>query len=545
MAEASETDSNEATRSTGTVGVMASLRLVSLGTLLSRVLGLLRDMGMTALFGGGTILDAFIVAFRIPNLARQVLGEGALSTAFLPVFIRSRELHGDLAARQTLTLVTIVLTAAMTAIVIVAELGIMLVCGTWQLEESTRLLLVLLALMLPYALLICLAAVFCAALNALRQFVRPAFVPVVLNAIWLAGMGIVSHAALTHSAQAYWLAVFVTAAGVAQLVLPYFALRKSGMGLVRQWSGGWGDVREIIHSMLPVLIGMSILQASAVFDSFVAWGLSRPDDGSTAWCQAIGITPILEAGTASAIYIGQRMFQFPLGVFGIALGTVLYPVLTQHAQRGQLDLLRIDLSRGLRIVIAVGVPASAGLCIIAWPLTLAMFRHGNFTTEDALLTSRMIGIYGAGVWSYIGVAILNRAWYATGDRLTPMRLGLVALLLNQVLNLTLIWWVGGIGLALGSVISSGVLCLVTLWRLDLHVGPMDWPAIGKTLVKGLFATAVMTVASLAVMSLLPPPTGMLSKLMLLLAPCVTGAVVYLVVSKLTGMSELEELLTKR
>jgi putative peptidoglycan lipid II flippase len=524
--------------------MLANLRIVSLGTVVSRILGLLRDMGMLFLFGQGTIQDAFVLAFRIPNLTRQLLGEGALSTAFLPVFIRNREQYGTQTARATLTAVALIVTLILISVIVLGELCLF---GIWTLlepSESTRLLLLLLAILLPYMLLICLAALFCAALHAQRQFVWPAVVPIVLNTVWLAGIGIVG-CTMTHPIrQVLVLSFAILVAGALQLWIPLRALQRLRMGLVLDWRAGWPYVADIFRAMIPVLIGMSILQVSTIFDSLLAYGLSRPDLGGPAWSEAIGIEPLLESGTASALYIGQRMYQFPLGVFGVALGTVLYPVLTQHAQRGEMDLLRTDLARGIRIVIAIAIPASAGLCLVAWPLTVALFWHGEFNADDARLTSRMIAVYGTGVWSYIGLAILNRAFYATGDRQTPMRLGLLSLSLNVILNLTLIWKLGGVGLALGSVLANGIQVLVTLWKLNQRVGPLDWPSIRRTLGKGLFATALMTLACLAGYRVLPAPESAMTKLLLLGTPCLIGGLVYLATAKLCGMTELDDLVKR-
>lgn len=525
-------------------GLLANLRLVSLGTIVSRILGLLRDSGMAALFGAGTTLDAFILAFRIPNLSRQLLGEGALSTAFLPVFLRSRDEQGDEVARATLTAVALVLTLILTAALVLAEAALGLVWYTIDLSESSRLLVILLVILMPYMVLICVAALFCAALHALRQFFWPVLVPILLNGLWLIALCLIARMSIDASRQAIWLAVSITAAGILQLATPLVALQRSGLGLVRTWRAGWPHVRDVFRTMVPIVIGMSLVQTGAILDSLLAWVLSRPDGGGAAFCEALGIPPLLESGTVSALYYGQRMYQFPLGVFGVALGTVLYPVLTQHAQRGQYDLLRSDLARGIRIVIVIALPASAGLCVLAWPLTLALFRHGRFDAQDARMTSQMIAIFGTGVWAYISIAILNRAFYATGDRLTPMRLGLLALVLNLVLNIVLVIFLGGNGLALGSVLASGVQVILTLRQLDRRVGPLDWKELGGTLVKGLLATAVMSAACLTVIAWMPPPATTSLKLALLAAPCLTGAVVYFALSRLLGLTDLDDLLRK-
>jgi putative peptidoglycan lipid II flippase len=447
-------------------------------------------------------------------------------------------------ARATLTALALMVTLILTVTIVLGEL---IILGIWTLlapSESTRLLLLLLAILLPYMLLICLAALFCAALHAQRQFLWPAVVPIVLNTVWLAGIGVVGSVLTDAVSRVVLLCFAILIAGALQLWIPWRALRRLGMGPVLDWQAGWPFVAGIFRAMVPVLVGMSVLQVSTIFDSLLAYGFSRPDLGGPAWSEAIGIQPILESGTASALYIGQRMYQFPLGVFGVALGTVLYPVLTQHAQRREMELLRTDLARGIRIVIAVAIPASAGLCLVAWPLTVALFWHGEFDAEDARLTSRMIAIYGTGVWSYIGLAILNRAFYATGDRQTPMRLGLLSLLLNVILNLTLIWILGGMGLALGSVLANGLQALVTLWQLNRRVGPLNWISIRRTFIKGVIATALMILACLAVYRILPAPESAATKLLLLLTPCLVGGLVYLASAKLLGMTELDDLMNR-
>jgi len=541
---------SEKPSASGSRQLMSSLRLVSLGTLLSRILGLFRDMAMTSLFGAGTVLDAFLVAFRLPNLSRQLLGEGAVSTAFLPIFLRNRNELGTQAARETLTLVALLLAATLTLLVTVSEAGLAAVWHFVELSESSRLLVWLLALMLPYSLVICLAALFCAALHAQRQFLWPSLVPVVLNLIWLTAIGMLYGRSLEPVQQASLLAVCVTAAGGIQMLLPYWALHRQGLGLTRHWRRRWKDLRELLSAILPVLIGMTILQGSAILDSLLAWGLSIPDDGGQAWCQMIGITPFLGSGTASALYLGQRMLQFPLGIFGIALGTVLYPLLTQHAQQKNFERLREDLSRGLRMAIAIGIPASAGLCVIAWPLTLALFQRGEFSEQDADLTAKMIGASSLGIWSMIGIAILNRACYAMGDRTTPMRLGLFALVFNQMLNLILIWPLGGVGLPVSSAITSGILCLATLFMVNRNIGrldikPMPWTSILWTLWNSIACASLMLWACFGVQALLPESESLTMRLGTLLILCATGTLVVLGAARLFGMKELEDFLHRK
>ena len=527
--------------------ILSNLRVVGVGILASRVLGMVRDMGMAALFGAGTTLDAFIVAFRIPNLTRQLFGEGALTTAFLPIFIRERDRQGDESARAMLTAVSIALTVALTAIVCVSELVAAGLLIGFNLAVSTRLLLHLLMLLLPYMVLICNAALLCAALHSMQRFFWPTIVPIALNALWLAGILLAwwlfdeEHSAL----RARSVALSITFAGFVQLLIPVAALSVLGMGFSRLWRRGWPRVGEVFRTMLPVVAGMSIMQINSVLDSFMAWGLARPDQGGTAWCEALGIPPLLESGTATALYIGQRMYQFPLGVIGVALGTVLYPVLSKHAQRGQSQALRDEICRGLRLVIAIAFPASAGLVVLAEPVTAVLFQHGAFTTDDARLSARMIAMYGAGVWTYIGLAVANRVFYALGDRVTPMRCGLIALALNIALNVVLVWSLGGIGLALASVLASIVQLGLTMFLLRRNVGEIDWRAIGITAGKGILATGVMVACCLLTLRLFGHPTALVVRIVWLACPLIVGLLSYIGTTWWLGMEEIRQLLRRR
>lgn len=522
--------------------MLANLRMVSLLTIISRIAGLLRDSGMAAAFGGTTILDAFIVAFRIPNLARQLFGEGALSTAFLPVFQQVQRERGDVAARQTLTATAFVLGAFLTAGLVIAELGIFAFLHWGGVTPSAQLLLSLLMWMLPYLVLICLAALFSAALHAQREFFWPGLVPILLNAVWLGGLLVSGRMGMSDDTRAIFLAGTVLVAGALQLTLPLLVLEYRGLGLSAAWRNGLPEVRQVLTTMLPVVAGMAVIQTSAVMDSLLAWSLSIPDDGSRALCERLGIPPCLESGTVSALFLGQRMYQFPLGVFGVALGTVLYPVLTQHAQRGQWAELRTDLHHGLRLVIAIAVPASVGLVVLAEPIARGLFQHGEFTAIDAALTARMIAVYGAGTWCFITLAILNRAYYAAGDRLTPMKLGLVALATGLFLNLMLVWVLGGAGLAVGNVLACLLQVTLTMAFLGQRVGGFDWRSLWPTLWRSLTAAGMMAVACLLVINWLSQFSGLGGKLLTLGVPAIVGVLVYGIAARCLGLKEVDEML---
>jgi putative peptidoglycan lipid II flippase len=524
--------------------VSQNLRTVSLCTLLSRVLGLVRDQGLAAYFGNGPLLDAFTVAFRLPNLARTLLGEGALATAFLPALVEARTHRGDLAARQLSTAVFLATGSVLCGSVIVCEIGLWVVGVCFELSPEALQLRDLTAMLLPYVILICLAAQQCATLNALGRFVWPALVPAVLNAVWLLAMASYMRWWTDPVQQMSAMCVTVIVAGVCQLAVPVIVLHRIGFGWEQRWREAWPEVRKIMHHMLPVVAGLSITQLNTLLDSFIAWGFAHTEGGPEFLPWLDHVRYPLSAGTASALYFGQRLYQFPLGVFGVALGTVLFPLLATHAQRKEWDRLRDDLGLGLRLVIAIGVPASAGLMLLAQPLAVALFQYGRFDAEDARQTAGMIGAYGAGVWAYCGLLILQRGFYAVGDRMTPLRVGLLAMILNIVLNLTLIWPLGGRGLALSTTFVAILQCLVTAWLLQERVGKLDWNRIAQTTIKTAVSTGLMSLACWLTAAALPRLPFDLGRAGRLGIPLLVGAGIYFVAAWMIRLEELWMLLSR-
>ncbi len=365
-----------------------------------------------------------------------------------------------------------------------------------------------------------------------------------MNVVWLTGVGIAILTTDDEQSRVQIVAVSIVAAGVMQFLLPFLMLQQLNMGLTRHWRSGWPRVREVVITMLPVIAGITVIQFNAILDSLMAWGLATPDGGGSAPLRAFGIPALLPAGTATELYIGQRMYQFPLGVFGIALGTVLFPLLTQHAQNGELGLLRDDLSKGIRLTIAIALPASAGLFVLAEPLTNLLFRHGQFTADASSLTAQMIATYGAGVWTAIGLTVLNRAFYATDDRITPMKFGVMALLVNFVLNVLFVIPFQGVGLALGSICATTLQLVLTTWKLNSQLGPFDWGTVFSTLWKTVVATSVMVAVCLLTLSNLSGAGGMLTYAQQLLIPFACGVLSYWLCARWLRMTELDEMLSK-
>lgn len=234
----------------------------------------------------------------------------------------------------------------------------------------------------------------------------------------------------------------------------------------------------------------------------LAWGFSQPELGGAEIPWWPGVNYPLAPGTASALYFGQRLYQFPLGVFGVALGTVLFPVFAAHAHRRDFEALRHDFSMGMRLVAAVGIPASAGLILLARPIASLCFERGAFDAADAAQTADMIAAYGSGVWAYCGLLIGQRAFYAMGDRQSPLRLSMAAAVVDLLLNLKLMWWLGGVGMAATTALVAAGQCLLTCLMFGRKIKLHDWRPIGVSIAKTVTATVVMFAAGSATLSYL-------------------------------------------
>ena len=484
------TDRDEPTTQNG--GLFSGLRVVSLCTLLSRVLGFVREMAIAGLWGLSPVSDAFVGAFRIPNLARALFGEGALSAAFTPLFVREQEQHGRDAAMQLASSVFVWLGLWLTALVAVAELVLAATIWLAPLSAELRLWLVLTALMLPYLPLICLTAQMGAVLNALGRFAWPALLPVLFNVSSLAAIWVLQRFDLTAEVQAHWLAGFVVLTGFLQLAAPWPQLWRLGFRPRGNWIAMRNRIRELLRLMAPVVIGLSITQVNTFCDTLIALVMSRPQE-----VQEVLLPDWrpLEFGTASALNLGQRLYQFPLGILGAALGTVIFPVLTRHAERGDWQRLRDDLSLGLRLVFVIGLPASAGLWLLAEPLAVVLFQRGHVTGANARQIAEMIAAYGLGVWAFCGLLIVQRGYYAIGDRITPLKIGLSVVVVNVVLNFGLIFVIGGRGLALSTSLCGILQFGLCLLFIQSRVGRLPWWSLASSAGRAVLGTVGMTVVA--------------------------------------------------
>ncbi|MCH2210086.1 MAG: murein biosynthesis integral membrane protein MurJ [Fuerstiella sp.] len=513
---------------------LSGFSVVSGLTLVSRILGLGRDMLMAGLFGTGWVLDTFTLAFRIPGSFRRLFGEGAMTAAFLPRFVDEDRNVGRAAASDLFSAMAWRLILWLGLVVTAAELGLLGVLLVWNLSDRSLLLVQLTMMMLPYSVLICLAALHCAALNGIQHFLIPALLPVALNIVWLSGGLLAMLMMATDADQVRMIAVSVIAGGGVQLGLAVLKTRqfevRMSLGVISP------EVRQrvgrLFRQMGPVMFGLSITQFNAMIDSLLAWLLSQPAQSLPNFLEPFR----LAEGTTAAMYLGQRMFQFPLGVFGIALGTVLFPRFARHIASSKTEELGRDILHGLQLVLLVGIPASVGLWLMAEPLTDLLFRRGAFGVEDAQLTSRMIGAYGFGVWISCGLLIVNRVFYAAGDQLSPARQGLICVGLNVILDITLLPVLAETALPVAGVLAMLFqlgLALTLLHRRHLTAG---YRACVPVLWRSVLAAAVMAGCCVMLQRFLTGDDSTPGRLLRVAGPVGVSVGVYWTSLRLTGLT---------
>jgi len=525
--------------------LITGARVTSLGTISSRVLGMLRDMAMAALFGlaGSGVMDAFVIAYRIPNLFRRLFGEGALTASYLPVL--ATELERDRSAAWRLVSVVLVWVSLLSAGVVL--LGELVFAGMWLLWgdlPGMPLLLNLSATLLPYLVLVCLAAQLSGTLHALGHFGVPALTPVVLNVCWLAAAWLVAPLfTQDKEAQARVIAVAILLAGVLQVAVQWPVLRRRGFRFDCDHRAVWEPLRQIGRALTPMLFGLAVTQLNSFFDSVLAWGLARTPDGPerVGWLGEAVRYP-LDRGAVAALYYGERLYHFPTGVLGLAVAAAIFPLLSRHAARGQRDRIGTDLSLGLRLVFCLAIPAGVGLIALAEPIVTLLFQRGQFTAEDTLRTAHVVRCYGLGVWAFCALPVAVRGFYALGDSGTPVRVGAAVVGLNLALNLTLLWPLAENGLALATSLSACVQVLVLIALFTRRDISIDWRSLRATGLRAVAASAMMAAAALAALTALPDDPSLGSGLFRVAVPVALGGAVYAAAFRLFGGRELEQLI---
>lgn len=459
--------------------------IVSVMTFLSRILGLVRDVAIAALMGAGAAADVFLFANKIPNFLRRLFAEGAFAQAFVPVlteYHRGKTLDDTrlLMARVAGTLGTLVGIVTLLAVIFSPVVAALFGMG-WFMDwlqggeqaDKFELASLLLRITFPYLFFITLTALAGAALNVLGRFGVAAFTPVLLNvsvivaALWLAPM---------LEQPEIGLAIGVFVGGVVQFLFQIPFLRQAGLLVMPRW--GWRDpgVVRIRTLMIPALFGVSVSQINLLLDTVIA--------------------SFLQTGSISWLYYADRLLEFPLGLFGIAIATVILPALSARHVDQSLEKFQQTLDWGVRMVVMLGLPAMAGLFMLAEPMLLVLFERGSFTPDDAYLSSFALMAYATGLLSFMLVKVLATGFFSRQDTKRPVKYGIIAMAANMVLNIILAIPFGYVGLALATALS-GTLNALLLGVVLYREGVLLLSRATKLFILQVFlATVVMVVAVL-------------------------------------------------
>lgn len=432
------------------MNLLKALATVSSMTLVSRVLGLVRDVVIARAFGAGLPTDAFFVAFRLPNLLRRLFAEGAFSQAFVPVLAEYRNARGD---EETRALVNHVATLLALALIVVSVVGVIAAPliiyvsapGFSADAQKFDLTVALLRITFPYILFISLTSLAAGILNTWSRFSVPALTPTLLNlsfivfAVWLAPY---------FDPPVMALAWAVFCGGVLQLAFQLPFLLKIRMLPRLAWAPRGEGVRRILRLMGPAVLGVSVAQISLLINTIFA--------------------SFLVTGSVTWLYYADRLMELPIGLLGVAIGTILLPNLSRRFVDGARDEYIRLLDWGLRLMVVLAAPCAVALAILAIPILATLFRHGEFSAHDVLMTRQALIAYSAGLVALVLVKILAPAFYARQNVKTPVKIAVITLLATQLMNLAFVWHLRHAGLALAIALAAWVNAGLLYWKLRQH-----------------------------------------------------------------------------
>jgi len=466
--------------------LLRSTSIVSGMTLISRILGLVRDVVFARYFGAGIVMDAFIIANRIPNMLRRFFAEGAFSQGFVPVMARYRADHPHEDAREFIdavagTLGLILFTITLIGVIAAPLLVLIVSPGFVGNDGRFELTTVMLRFTFPYLLFISLTAFAGGVLNTYGKFAVPAFTPVILNVVLIAfALWLSPHLAEPGMALAY--AVLV--AGIIQLLFQLPFLSKLNAVPRPRWKPRHDGVKRVGRLMLPAIFGSSVAQINVLLGGVIA--------------------SMLGVGKISVLYYSDRLMEFPLGLFGIALATVTLPTLSRQAANNSMQAFSETLDWSMKLIVLIALPAAIGLIVLAGPLVTTIFYGGEFSREHVELSALSLQAFAIGLIGFSFVKILAPAYFAREDTKTPVRIGLIALSINLILSIVfalVLTRIGYVGTHAGLALAISIAALVNAWLLyrglrrdNLIRHSTGWASM---LIRFLIGNTVMTICILA------------------------------------------------
>jgi putative peptidoglycan lipid II flippase len=489
-------------------------------------LGFVRDIVIASFFGTGAPAQAFVVAFRIPNMLRDLVGEGAANAAIVPVLTEYKTTKTSqefLHLFRVVFNVSFVILAVITLLGVIFSSGIVCLIAPGFIKEPEKLLLTiqLNRIIFPYILLIGLAAVTMGALNSLKHFAAPAFGAGLLNVALIAAT-----LYLAPRIGIFALAAGVLVGGILQLAVNMPVLYKKGLSLSFTDGLKHPANRRIGLLLLPRALGSAVYQINIFVDTILA---------SLAW--------IVGAGGVAALYYANRLIQFPLGIFSIALAQAALPKMSEEVARGDMARLKETLSFSLRMVFLIILPAGFGLMFLGSPIVKTLFEHGEFDAYSTAITSSALFFYSFGLVAYSGIKILVSCFYSLHDTMTPVKTAAISLAVNVALNLILMWPMKLGGLALATSISAALNFFLLFFALRRRIGGLDGRRLIDTFARGLLASIAAASAAFAMVHLfgIDRIGSASARVALLFGGIGVAIVVFILAAVLFKIKEMEEL----
>jgi len=501
------------------MNLLKSLAAVSSMTMFSRVLGFARDAIVARVFGAGMATDAFFVAFKLPNLLRRIFAEGAFSQAFVPILAEYKSKQGEDATRVFVAYVSGLLTLALAIVTVIGMLAapwVILVTapGFADTADKFNLTSQLLRITFPYILLISLASLAGAILNTWNRFSVPAFLNISM-------IGFALFAAPYFHPPELALAWAATVGGVLQLVYQLPHLKKIGMLVLPRINLRDAGAMRVVKQMGPAILGVSVSQISLIINTIFA--------------------SFLVSGSVSWMYYADRLMEFPSGVLGVALGTILLPSLSKSFSSGNQEEYCRLMDWGLRLCFLLALPSAVALGILAKPLTVSLFQYGKFTAFDAAMTQRALIAYSVGLMGLIVVKVLAPGFYSRQDIKTPVKIAIVTLIMTHVMNLAFICPLKHAGLSLSIGLAACLNASLLYWQLRKQQIFTPQPGWSRFLLRLVIAVVVMAAALVGMLYVMPDwATGTMPyRLLRLMIVVGAGVVAYFTTLALLGFKVKE------
>ncbi|MBI3313203.1 MAG: murein biosynthesis integral membrane protein MurJ [Candidatus Omnitrophica bacterium] len=504
--------------------LMKAAGLMGLMTLASRILGMIRDIVSAKNFGISWQWDAFLYAFMLPNFLRRIVAEGALSSAFIPVYTETLNQHGKEAAFRYAQLLSTLILTSLALFLLAMEIVLYFALKIPDLPARLYLIFDFLRYLFPYLWLISFFAMGMGVLNCHNHFFAPSLGPVILDIFWIVGVvWIIPHAGSLPEEQLRWLTVILLLSGFVQVAVQIPPLRALGFRWKMVFDFMDASLRKTARLFFPALFGFAVVQINLLIDSTMGY-MAGP-------------------GANSSLWYGNRIMQFPLGVFAIAMGTALLPAIAHHVARKEIDEARKTMAFAMRNVFFIILPCTVGLIVLSQPIVAMLFQRGEFDITSTQRTAAVLTAYSIGLFAYSGQKIITAGFYAAQDTKTPLYLGFADLAVNVTLNFILMQFFREAGLALATSLAAILEFFLLCFLFNRKIFSFPFREVVSSFARVLIASLVMggiTALTYHGLSGAFPGAAIFEMLIKVFGSIIVGAAAYIVFCFILRVRELQE-----